>query len=67
MALDYELILCPMLVCGTDCLMSFERFSEIRSESSKYRLVKGAKLYNHFLAFLRSLNNVANLGIIQVP
>ena len=39
-ALGYELILSPMLVRGTYGLMSFKRFSEIRSESPEYGLVE---------------------------
>ena len=51
-ALQYELILCPMLICGTGCLLTLKRFSEIRPESPEYGLVKLAKLYNYFLALL---------------
>ena len=56
-----------MLICGTGCLMSFKRFSEIRSESPEYRLVKRAKLYNHFLAMLWSLNIFVYPRLILAP
>ena len=56
-----------MLVCATGCLMSFKRFSEIRPESSEHGLVKRAKLNNHFLAYLWSLDNVFSPELIQVP
>ena len=67
MARDYELILCPMLICWTGRLMSFKRFSEIRSESPENWLVKRTKLYNHFLALSWSLNNVVNPRPIHAP
>ena len=67
LALYYELILCPMLICGTGCLFSFKRFSEIRPESPENGLIKRAKLYNYFLALLGSLNNVINNRAIQAP